>query len=92
MLNKNYEKSILKVMLLGGVIFGASQVQASTIAEEVPVAQMEAMVEEGQGLIQCLAEVVTRVEQMEGSYSPETLDRILQMEIEKYFNATHSLL
>ena len=53
---------------------------------------MEAMVEEEGGPIQCLAEVVTRVEQMEERHSPETLDRILQMEIEKYFNATHSLL
>lgn len=91
-LNINYEKSILKVLLLGGVIFGGSQVQASAIAEEAQLALSAAMVEEEQGPIQCLAEVVTRVEQMEGRYSPETLDRILQMEIEKYFNATHSLL
>jgi hypothetical protein len=80
------------MMLLGGVMFGASQVQASTIAEEAPAAQLEAMVEQEQGPVQCLAEVVTRGEQMEGHYSPETLDRILQIEIEKCFNGTHSSL
>ncbi|MGJ1227219.1 hypothetical protein [Sphingobacterium siyangense] len=53
---------------------------------------MEGMVEEEQGPIQCLAEVVTRVEKMEGRYSPETLDKILEMEIEKCFNGTHSSL
>lgn len=86
------KKSILKVMLLGGVIFGASQVQASTIAEEVPVAQMEVLVEQEQGPVQCLAGVVIRGEQMEGHYPADVLDKILQMEIEKCFNSTHSSL
>ncbi|GEM_PF-5916214 len=52
-------------MLPSGIIFGGSQVKASTVPEEVPVAQMEAIVEEEHGPIQCLAEIVTRVEQME---------------------------
>jgi hypothetical protein len=85
------KKSILKVMLLGGVIFGASQVQASTIAEEAPVAQAQTMVED-QGPIKCMVEVVIRGEEMAGHYSPETLDKILEMEIEKCFNGTHSSL
>ena len=83
------KRSILKVMLLGGVIFGASQVQASTIAEEVPVAQMEAMVEQDSP-VPCLVGVAIRGEQMEGHYSDEALDKILKMEMEKCFNGTHS--
>ncbi|MFU1856528.1 hypothetical protein ACK8HY_05865 [Sphingobacterium sp. NGMCC 1.201703] len=85
------KKSILKMMLLGGVIFGASQVKASTIAEEAPIVQSEAMVEQ-EGPIQCLVEVAIRGEQMEGHYPSDVLDRILEMEMEKCLNGTHSSL
>jgi hypothetical protein len=83
------KKSILKMMLLGGVIFGASQVQASTIAEEAPAAQLEAMVEQDSP-VPCLVGVAIRGEQMQGHYPDDVLDRILEIEMEKCFEGTHS--
>ncbi|MGX9249123.1 hypothetical protein [Sphingobacterium multivorum] len=83
------KKSILKMMLLGGVIFGFNHAQASTIAEEVPVAQMEAMVEQD-GPVPCLLGVVIRGEQMQGHYPDDVLDRILEIEMQKCFEGTHS--
>lgn len=79
------------MMLLGGVIFGVNQAHASTIAEEAPVKQEQAMVEQ-EGPVQCLVEVAIRGEQMVGSYPPKVLDDILQMEMEKCLNGTHSSL
>ncbi len=76
-------------MLLGGVIIGASQVQASTIVEEAPVAQLEAMVDQVSPA-PCLVGGVIRGEQMEGHYPPEALDKILKMEMKKCFQGTHS--
>ncbi len=84
------KRSILKMMLLGGAIFGVNQAHASTIAEEVPVKQEEAMLEGPE--ITCLVEVTIRGEQMVGSYPPKVLDDILLMEMEKCLNGTHSSL
>lgn len=85
------KKSILKIMLLGGIIFGFNQVQASTIADEAPALQEKITMNEDPR-VTCMVEVAIRAEEMEGAYSPETLHRIVTTEMEKCADGTHSSL
>jgi len=86
------KKNIFKIMLLGGVIFGACQANASTIAEETPVVQEKVMPPTRDPRVTCMIEVLIRSEAMEGHYSPETIDRIVDTEMGKCADGTHSSL
>ncbi len=50
---------------------------------------MEAMVEQDSP-VPCLLGVVIRGEQMQGHYPDDVLDRILEIEMQKCFEGTHS--
>ncbi|WP_159732432.1 hypothetical protein [Sphingobacterium sp. 18053] len=92
------------MMLLGGVIFGASQVQASTIADETPIKHENVLIEETStkqenALLEaqdprviCVIQVLIRRNQMVGAYPQDVLDDILQIEMEKCADGTHSSL
>ncbi|WP_286753997.1 MULTISPECIES: hypothetical protein [Sphingobacterium] len=98
------KKSILKMMLLGGVIFGFNHAQASTIAEEAPIKhenvlveetstkQENTMVEAQDPRVICVIQVLIRGSQMVGAYPQDVLDDILQIEMEKCADGTHSSL
>lgn len=89
--NNIMKKSIFKIMLLGSVIFGVSQANASTIADETISQDKMEMVNEDPR-VQCVIDVLVRGREMEGVYSQETLDRILQTEMEKCADGSHSTL